>query len=56
VVRGTSGLGDVTVDGQSRSGSSAELTVVDNGPDGPGGGRIELDAHAALGSVTVGRE
>lgn len=55
VVRGTSGLGDVTVDGQSRSGSSAELTVVDDGPDGPGGGRIELDAHAALGSVTVGR-
>lgn len=56
VVRGTSGLGDVTGDGQSRSGSSAELTVVDTGPDGPGGGRIELDAHAALGSVTVGRE
>ncbi|MDQ4118766.1 MAG: LiaF-related protein, partial [Actinomycetota bacterium] len=55
VVRGTSGLGDVTVAGQSRSGSSAELTVVDYGPDGPGGGRIELDAHAALGSVTVGR-
>lgn len=55
VVRGTSGLGDVTVDGQSRSGDSPSLTVVDDGPDGPGGGRIEIDAHATLGSVTVGR-
>ncbi len=55
VVRGSSGLGDVTVAGQSRSGSGASLTVVDNGPDGPGGGRIELDADAALGTVTVGR-
>jgi hypothetical protein len=56
VVRGSGSFGDVTVDGQSRSGDSPELTVVDDGPDGPGGGRIELDAHAALGSVTVGRE
>ncbi|TCK20409.1 PspC domain-containing protein [Pseudonocardia endophytica] len=56
VVRGSSSFGDVTVDGQSRSGDAPELTVVDVGPDGPGGGRIELDAHAALGSVTVGRE
>lgn len=55
VVRGSAGFGDVTVDGQSRTGEGPALTVVDPGPDGPGGRVLELDLRAELGAVEVQR-
>lgn len=53
VVRGSAGFGDVTVDGRSRSGQDARLTVTDPGPDGPGGRPVELDLRAEMGAVEV---
>ncbi|BBG04546.1 PspC family transcriptional regulator [Pseudonocardia saturnea] len=55
VVRGSTGWGDVTVDGQSRAGQDARLDVTDPGPDGPGGRVLELDLRAEMGAVEVQR-
>jgi hypothetical protein len=30
--------------------------VTDNGPDGPGGGKVILDVHSGVGQVHVDRE
>ncbi|MEJ8280294.1 PspC domain-containing protein [Pseudonocardia spirodelae] len=54
-VRGSVGTGDLTVDGQTRSGQDVDLTVADPGPDGPGGRVLELDLRAELGTVEVVR-
>ncbi|MBN9737511.1 MULTISPECIES: PspC domain-containing protein [unclassified Pseudonocardia] len=55
VVRGSAGLGDVTIDGQSRTGENSDLAVTDPGPDGPGGRVLELDLRAEMGVVEVQR-
>ncbi|MBC3193891.1 PspC domain-containing protein [Pseudonocardia sp. C8] len=55
VVRGSARFGDVTVDGQSRTGQDSHLTVTDPGPDGPGGRVLELDLRAEMGAVEVQR-
>lgn len=55
VVRGSAGWGDVTIDGQSRTGQDARLEVIDPGPDGPGGRVLELDLRAEMGAVEVQR-
>ena len=54
-VRGSAGFGDVTIDGQSRTGQDSNLTVTDPGPDGPGGRVLELDLRAEMGAVEVQR-
>lgn len=56
VVRGDAGMGDISLDGQGRSGSAATLDVTDPGPDGPGGRPIELDLRAGIGSLEVTRD
>ncbi|ALE79044.1 hypothetical protein WY02_12065 [Pseudonocardia sp. AL041005-10] len=55
LVRSSVGTGDLTVDGQTRSGQDVDLTVNDPGPDGPGGRVLELDLRAELGTVEVTR-
>ncbi|MER7437104.1 PspC domain-containing protein, partial [Pseudonocardia alni] len=55
LVRGSVGTGDLTVDGQTRTGQDVDLTVNDPGPDGPGGRVLELDLRAELGTVEVTR-
>ncbi|MEQ3540166.1 PspC domain-containing protein [Pseudonocardia tropica] len=55
LVRSSVGTGDLTVDGQTRSGQDVDLTVDDPGPDGPGGRVLELDLRAELGTVEVTR-
>lgn len=50
------GAGDMSILGESRDGAGQEFTdLVDNGPDGPGGGRIVLDLDMGLGSLEVTR-
>ncbi|MGX7827487.1 PspC domain-containing protein [Actinokineospora sp. 24-640] len=56
VVRCESGLGSVDCLGKAVDGSSPLAEVTDNGPDGPGGLRIELHAETTgPGSVEVRR-
>ncbi|MGH3897531.1 MAG: PspC domain-containing protein [Pseudonocardiaceae bacterium] len=49
-------VGNVDCLGRSDSGSlPAQVTVIDNGSDGPGGGLLELDVNAGVGNVNVER-
>jgi phage shock protein PspC (stress-responsive transcriptional regulator) len=55
-VRCSARVGDVQCLGKDESGTSADVSMTDQGPDGPGGLVIELDAEAAsAGSVEVRR-
>lgn len=54
-VHGSAGFGDVTIDGQSRTGQDPSLVVTDPGPDGPGGRVLELDLRSEMGAVEVQR-
>ncbi|MCI2419423.1 PspC domain-containing protein [Saccharopolyspora sp. K220] len=54
-VRCLSELGSVNCLDVSADGSSVERSVVDNGADGPGGGRIVLDLVVGTGDVEVVR-
>jgi phage shock protein PspC (stress-responsive transcriptional regulator) len=50
-------IGDVDCLGHRDSeGSPSQVTVTDNGPDGPGGGTLILDVHSGIGQVRVDRE
>jgi phage shock protein PspC (stress-responsive transcriptional regulator) len=50
-------LGDVDCLGHRDSdGTPSRVTVTDNGPDGPGGGTLILDAHSGVGQIRVDRE
>ena len=50
-------IGDVECLGQRDSdGGPSRVTVTDNGPDGPGGGKVILDVHSGVGQVHVDRE
>lgn len=48
-------LGDVRCLNSVASGGSAAQTTTDLGPDGPGGGRLNLDLRVGVGSVEVTR-
>jgi phage shock protein PspC (stress-responsive transcriptional regulator) len=49
-------VGDVDCLGVSGDGSfPARVDMIDNGSDGPGGGRLVLDVHAGMGNVQVER-
>ncbi|MFP5019882.1 PspC domain-containing protein [Pseudonocardia phyllosphaerae] len=56
VVHGSTGMGDVSVDGRSESGRDARLDVTDPGPDGPGGRVLELNLRSETGYVEVHRD
>ena len=49
------GIGAVNCLRQGNSGFSAEVDVANPGLDGPGGGRLVLDARAGIGNVLVER-
>lgn len=50
------GTGDARVFGTHWSGiGDGQRQIVDNGPDGPGGGRLELDIRVDLGALEVSR-
>ncbi len=48
-------LGEVDCLGHTGSGYPARVNVTDNGPDGPGGGKLVLDVHSGVGQVHVER-
>ncbi len=49
-------VGNVDCLGVTDNGSfPAQVDMTDNGPDGPGGGRLVLDVHAGMGNVQVER-
>ncbi|WP_249124274.1 PspC domain-containing protein [Saccharopolyspora erythraea] len=52
----TAGQGIATCLGQERTGQDARIEGFDAGPDGPGGGNIDLDLRAGAGSVEVIRD
>jgi phage shock protein PspC (stress-responsive transcriptional regulator) len=55
-VRCQTQLGGVRCLGQSDfDGYSSRVTVIDNGADGPGGGKLILDVHSSVGQVHVDR-
>lgn len=49
-------IGEVDCLGHTGSDRPATVTVTDNGPDGPGGGKLILDVHSGIGQVHVERE
>ncbi|WP_169738926.1 PspC domain-containing protein [Jiangella gansuensis] len=52
----SSGAGDLRVLGENRDGVGQEIIdLIDEGPDGPGGGEIVLDVEFGFGSVEVTR-
>ncbi|MFB9431033.1 PspC domain-containing protein [Streptoalloteichus tenebrarius] len=52
----TTGLGDAQCLSQRTSGSNRTLRSVEHGPDGPGGGKIVLEARTGMGNVEVLRD
>jgi phage shock protein PspC (stress-responsive transcriptional regulator) len=48
-------LGEVDCLGQTGSGYPARVDVTNNGPDGPGGGKLVLNVHSGVGQVHVER-
>lgn len=49
-------FGDVQCLGHSDpEGDPSQVTVIDNGPDGPGGGKLILDVHSSVGDIYVDR-
>ncbi len=55
VVSCHSGLGSVECLGQESNGRGRDEQVTDNGPDGPGGLKVELNVRAGVGEVVVSR-
>ncbi|WP_162605546.1 PspC domain-containing protein [Jiangella ureilytica] len=56
VERASIGAGDITVFDESRDGAGVEyIGVVNNGSDGPGGGRIVIHAEIGAGELVVTR-
>lgn len=53
VVNGSVGFGSYEVFGQSADGVGRSSQVSDEGPDGPGGGRLELNLELGVGSLEV---
>jgi predicted membrane protein len=50
------GAGDINVLGEDHSGlNKGTYTITDNGPDGPGGGSLVIDASVRAGEVEVVR-
>jgi predicted membrane protein len=50
-------IGDVDCLGHRASdGHPSQVTVSDNGNDGPGGGKLILDVHSGVGQIRVDRE
>jgi phage shock protein PspC (stress-responsive transcriptional regulator) len=49
-------VGEIDCLGHTGSGRPAAVTVTDNGPDGPGGGKLILNVHSGIGQVHVERE
>jgi phage shock protein PspC (stress-responsive transcriptional regulator) len=49
-------IGQVRCLGRTGSGRPSRVNVTDNGPDGPGGGKLILDVHSGVGQVRVERE
>ncbi|MGH3812846.1 MAG: PspC domain-containing protein [Pseudonocardiaceae bacterium] len=50
-------VGNVDCLGESDSGSlPTQVNVINNGPDGPGGGLLVLDVNAGMGNVNVERQ
>ena len=54
-VVGRAGIGEADLFGERVEGSSPERTVLDDGPDGEGGGRLELVVEVGVGRVEVDR-
>jgi phage shock protein PspC (stress-responsive transcriptional regulator) len=54
-VTGRAGIGEVDLFGQRVNGTSNERAVVDEGPDGPGGGDLGLVLGVGVGQVEVDR-
>jgi hypothetical protein len=54
-VTGRAGIGEVDLFGEKVNGTSSEREVVDQGPDGPGGGDLELVLEVGVGHVEVDR-
>ena len=54
-VVGRAGIGEVALFGQHVDGGSRERTVVDDGPDGEGGGSLQLVLDVGVGRVEVDR-
>ncbi len=49
-------IGEVDCLGRTGSGHPSRVDVTDNGPDGPGGGKLVLNVHSGVGQVHVDRE
>jgi len=54
-VVGRAGLGEADLFGETASGTSSERTVVNDGPDGSGGGTLDLLLDVGVGRVEVDR-
>lgn len=48
-------IGEVDCLGRTGSGHPPRVDVTDNGPDGPGGGKLILNVHSGIGQVHVER-
>jgi phage shock protein PspC (stress-responsive transcriptional regulator) len=55
-VVGRAGIGEADLFGEKANGTSPERTVVDEGPDGAGGGHLRLVLDVGVGKVEVDRE
>jgi len=55
-VLGRAGIGEADLFGEKANGTSPERTVVDEGPDGEGGGHLRLVLDVGVGKVEVDRE
>jgi hypothetical protein len=54
-VVGRAGIGEAELFGEKVNGTSAERTLVDEGPDGEGGGRLRLVLDVGVGRAEVDR-
>ena len=54
-VVGRAGIGEADLFGEAADGTSPERTVIDQGPDGEGGGRLQLVLEIGVGKVEVDR-
>jgi phage shock protein PspC (stress-responsive transcriptional regulator) len=55
IVNGSVGAGVINIFDRTTNGFARELTVTDDGPDGPGGGQIELNLELGAGPIDVTR-
>ena len=49
------GVGGLTLFGQESGGVNERIVRTDNGPDGIGGGQLDLDLYAGFGHLEVRR-